>query len=210
MKKDDTGSDTSEHDQKTKETPLIKMVAKNTERDIENDCSITFHDKSLIGTKLGSFYTLSDEVLGKGGFSTVVKGRDIFSSDYVAVKIIKKKLLGNEYAALLAEICILEEISHPKIVKMEDWFNECDILYVIQEKMDGGNLQQCLDEVFAFKEDEARRYIKDVAEALAYIHSKNIVHKDVKLENILLQKGRSPCAKLSDFGLAKSCLRALS
>ena len=72
------------------------------------------------------------------------------------------------------------------------------------EKLSGGDLQQRLDKVFQIPEGQARSYIKDVAEALKYLHGKRICHRDIKLENILLKSdGSSSVAKLSDFGFAK-------
>lgn len=159
------------------------------------DTSETFNTK----------YILSDKVLGKGGFSTVMSGQNRSSGKWFAIKIVPKTmLLDDERDNFFTEFKLLENISHSNIVVVKEWFDEINNFYIVQEKLNGGDLQQRLEQVFQFPENETKRLINDISEALNYLHELKIGHRDVKLENILLQTDSSSViAKLSDFGLAK-------
>ena len=77
---------------------------------------------------------------------------------------------------------------------------------IVMENMEGGDLQQYIEskKFTAIPVDMARSIIKQIAEALKYLHNRRIIHRDIKLENIMLSSHETDCsAKLADFGLAE-------
>ena len=192
--------------QKTQKDSLWRLRSKVSSRINKLDLlSVTVKSEDDPFQIFETKYKLSDDILGKGGFSTVVGGQNRVSGKRVAIKIVvKTKLLDEERDALFNEIRLLDGITHPNIVHVIEWFDEIKNFYIVEERMNGGDLHQRLEQVFQFPEYEAKRIIKNITDALDHLHNLKIGHRDVKLENILLQtESNSLIAKLTDFGLAK-------
>lgn len=136
-----------------------------------------------------------------------MKGFAKESGEMVAIKTIDTTMLSDHELQLIStELKVMKAISHPSIVAHMGSFREGTQLLVVQELMEGGDLQQRISEVGHFHENQARIYVMDIAEALYYLHRHRIAHRDIKLENILLScdtHGTQATAKLSDFGFAK-------
>lgn len=132
---------------------------------------------------------------GAGSFSTVRKVFRRTTGEIFAVKC------GKPTTGLGREVEILKKLDHPTIVKLHDCFICPDMIYAVMDYVAGDLCDQIVDRgVEHFAEHEAKGIIYKVASAIQYIHSKNIVHRDIKTENILLdQKGN---VKLIDFGLS--------
>ncbi|KAK4524138.1 hypothetical protein GAYE_SCF01G2037 [Galdieria yellowstonensis] len=139
-------------------------------------------------------------VLGKGEKGIVVKARHRIDGGIYAVKMSRKPLIGNSHQhEALREVQILVALGgHPNITQYFSCWLEDEIIYIQLEYCSGGSLSTmvgndvpCTDELF--------RMMSDITRALHFIHSKGIVHMDVKPENILISKG---VYKLGDFGLA--------
>jgi serine/threonine protein kinase len=132
--------------------------------------------------------------LGSGAFGRVEKVYDRQSSDVRAVKIIKPENDAPDYTC---EVNLLQSLSHPNIVTFYESFKVESELYIVMEFCGNGNLsnhKQRMTETFLMA------IIRDIAAALAEIHSKNFIHFDVKPQNILLSSIGE--AKLSDFGVS--------
>ncbi|WFD36149.1 calcium/calmodulin-dependent protein kinase [Malassezia cuniculi] len=158
-------------------------------------------------------YTFN-KTLGKGTFSVV---RDAIRVDEqgnqhkVAVKVIHKRFLSGNRATVIGEIETVQELSHPHIVKLIDWFESHDKVrrlwglqfYLVFEEANGGELLDRLLDRGRFSEHDACRTIYVLVEAVAYMHRHNIVHRDIKPENILYRT-RSEDANIVivDFGIA--------
>ena len=94
---------------------------------------------------------------------------------------------------------ILKELDHPNIVRLIETFNSRDKLFIVEELCDGGDLYSR----DPYTEQEAAKITKSVFSALAYMHSRNIIHRDIKFENIMFtSKDRNADVKLIDFGLS--------
>jgi calcium/calmodulin-dependent protein kinase I len=140
--------------------------------------------------------------LGKGSYSKVfLETKDKF--DY-AVKIIRH----NKYELINQEINHLKELSHSNIVKYVDSFQDSDkkVIYIVMEYVDGRNLTKTMNKLKMSKIDETLIYkmmlsiIHQLLQTLEYIHSKDIIHSDIKPENILIRK----CNPIIiDFGLSR-------
>ena len=142
--------------------------------------------------------------LGNGGFGEAILVERI--SDGVKF-VIKKILIGNSNPDGLAgarkEVEVLRTFDSPFIVKYIESFEDDGVLYIVMEYADGGDLSMMLNERRShLQEDEVMHYFIQIVLALKYLHDKNILHRDIKGQNIFLC--RDGTVKLGDFGIAKA------
>jgi serine/threonine protein kinase len=148
------------------------------------------------------YYTMTNEVLGQGYFAVVKAGIDKKTGERVAIKIVNKELVERE-ETLNNEIDILSKVDHPNIVRMNAIFDTKESLFIVMELMEGGELYEEIIQRSTFTEAEAAVIVKQLLEALVYLHARQIVHRDLKLENLLLAKRGELTVKLADFGLSR-------
>jgi serine/threonine protein kinase len=142
--------------------------------------------------------------IGTGGMGTVYKALDRRNGQLVAIKVLRYKESDNPilHQRNIREFKAASELEHPNIVRAISFETVDDINFVVYELVEGGSLCDRLDHCRRFTESEAVRIITQIGQALEYAHSRGVVHRDVKPDNILiLPDGR---AKLTDFGLAKT------
>ena len=141
-------------------------------------------------------------VLGEGGFCKVRLGVHQLSRANVAVKIIDKlKLVDvNDKKRVGRELRVLKALRHGCVIRLYEVVETPSRIFVIMEHADGGSLLDYVRGQKRLAEAESCRIFQQVVSALEYCHASDVIHRDVKLENILLDsKGN---AKLIDFGLA--------
>ena len=152
-------------------------------------------------------YYVTDKVKGLGAYGHVVKAFSRVSGKEVAVKIIDKSVLSLEGEdQLRREISILQFVSHPNVLQLYDVFETFERIYIVTELIDGGTLFEHLEgRKFRVTEEFARKAVSDIAHGLAYLHSNGIVHRDIKLENVMLRSRASklPQCVIIDFGLSR-------
>jgi len=148
------------------------------------------------------YYEITPDVLGQGYFAVVKVGIDRKTKEKVAVKMVNKSLVEKE-ETLANEIDILGSIDHPNVVNMHAIFDTEDILFIVMELMEGGELYEEIVKRKTFTEADASQLVRQLCEALQYLHKRGIVHRDLKLENLLLKKKGGLEIKLADFGLSK-------
>ena len=154
---------------------------------------------------LTDFYELQ-EALGEGKFGFVCAAIHKQTKTKVAIKTIDKTKVSIEDLCLAKrEIEILKVCQHPNIVQILDTFENQDYIYIVMELMKGGDLYGYLEKrEFKMTEERARSIAHSLATALFYLHSYGIVHRDIKLENILMTDDTDTAEpKLMDFGLSK-------
>ena len=139
--------------------------------------------------------------IGRGGMAVVYLAHDRKHDRQVAVKI-----LGPDAAAAIGadrfdrEIKFAARLHHPNIVPLYDSGDEQGWLYYVMPVMHGGSLRQRLASSARLPIEAVQRILRDIAAALSYAHDQNVVHRDVKPENILFDGER---AMLADFGVAR-------
>jgi serine/threonine protein kinase len=153
--------------------------------------------------RIEDFYELGQS-LGEGAFAKVLLGLDRSTLEKFAVKIIEKQSddeLGLQF--IWRELSVMKSVNHPNIVRTYDIFDTKNRLYIVLEYMPGGTLGEILKKLGRFTEAQARPILKDILSGVAYLHDKSIVHRDLKLKNILCESKEMPVrVKLADFGLA--------
>lgn len=139
--------------------------------------------------------------LGKGGFSSVWSAIDGRTHQKVVIKLVKVTKITFKY--ILQEIMNHKNFQHPNIVQFIDsWYvPSTQQIWVVLELMGGGDLGRKVSPNHPMKESEISRILKEVLKALAYIHSLNKVHRDIKSDNILFSSDGTQ-VKLADFGFS--------
>ncbi|HEY0409791.1 MAG TPA: protein kinase, partial [Candidatus Dormibacteraeota bacterium] len=162
--------------------------------------------RSAEAVPLGSSYLLFDSI-GRGGMGRVWKGTVRSTGEAVAVKVLNPELAADPevVARFLQERGILVGLDHPHLVGVHDLVAEGGTLAIVMDLVQGSDLRRYLGEKGALAPAFAAGLMAQVLTGLAAVHSAGIVHRDLKPENILLDltHGDPPCARLSDFGIAR-------
>lgn len=149
---------------------------------------------------LGSRYEVERE-LATGSTATVFLAKDLKYQRRVAVKVFRPEVaeaMGHE--RFVREIAFVATLNHPHIVPLLDSGEAEELLYYVMPAVEGESLRDRMDREGQLPLDESIQIARDVAVALDYAHKRNVVHRDVKPENILLTAGT---AVVADFGIAK-------
>jgi len=142
------------------------------------------------------------EVLGKGNFAVVHRCIRKDDKEEFAMKTISKSNLEvKDKLRLKREIKILSVVNHPNVIRLIDCYEHNKRYRIIMELSTGGHLLERLSHEKLFTECKAANIIRQLADALSYMHKKGVVHRDLKPENILLNDDYSTI-KITDFGLS--------
>src|SRR4051794_1322964 len=156
----------------------------------------------MIGTKLSGRYRLEAK-LGSGGMSTVYLARDETLDRAVAVKVMHREMSeqADQLERFRQEARAVAKLSHPNVVAVIDAGEDHGYPYIVFEYVEGETLKQRIARVGALDIQEAIAYAIEIARGLTIAHARNMVHRDIKPQNILIDdEGR---AKLTDFGISR-------
>ncbi|XP_048393537.1 MAP/microtubule affinity-regulating kinase 3a isoform X8 [Stegostoma tigrinum] len=141
------------------------------------------------------------KTIGKGNFAKVKLARHILTGREVAIKIIDKTQLNpTSLQKLFREVRIMKCLNHPNIVKLFEVIETEKTLYLVIEYASGGEVFDYLVAHGRMKEKEARAKFRQIVSAVQYCHQKQIVHRDLKAENLLLDADMN--IKIADFGFS--------
>ncbi len=159
--------------------------------------------QTLLGTSLNGRYRL-DAKVGAGGMSTVYRAFDMTLERPVAIKLLHREIASDsdQIERFRREARAVAQLSHPHIVTVIDAGEDDGRPYIVFEYVEGRTLKQAIKEAGRLPVSEAVAYALEIARALGCAHDNNIVHRDVKPQNVLVDvEGR---AKVTDFGIARS------
>ncbi len=154
----------------------------------------------MIQESLRDRYTVERE-LARGGAGRVFFARDL-EGRAIALKVLHPELVVTATAdRFLREIKTLSRLAHPNVARMLDYGERDWLVYLAMDYIEGPTLKEHIAQVRRVSVDDAVRIGRDMLSALAYAHQNNIVHRDVKPDNIVLSSGG---AMLLDFGIARA------
>uniref|UniRef100_A0A0D9VTE5 non-specific serine/threonine protein kinase n=1 Tax=Leersia perrieri TaxID=77586 RepID=A0A0D9VTE5_9ORYZ len=140
--------------------------------------------------------------IGEGTFGKVRFAKNTENDEPVAIKILdKEKVQKNRLAEQIRrEICTMKLVRHPNVVRLFEVMGSKARIFIVLEYVTGGELFEIIETNGRLKEEEARKYFQQLINAVDYCHSRGVYHRDLKLENLLLDASGN--LKVSDFGLS--------
>ena len=144
--------------------------------------------------------------LGHGGMATVYLARDLKLDREVAIKLLADNYAGDDEVRkrFSREARLAARLDHPNVVQVFDVGEEDDRPYIVMEHVDGGTLADRLNGgKRAMARAESLRLLGQLCDGLAHAHSKKLIHRDIKPQNLLLRESDG-CLKITDFGIARA------
>ncbi|CAM0907552.1 unnamed protein product [Alopecurus aequalis] len=140
--------------------------------------------------------------IGEGTFAKVRFAKNMESGDHVAIKILDKAKVQKHRLVeqIRREICTMKLIQHPNVVRLHEVMGSKARIFIVLEYVTGGELHDIIVDRGSLKDDEARKYFQQLINAVDYCHSRGVYHRDLKIENLLLDTAGN--LKVSDFGLS--------
>ena len=157
----------------------------------------------MIGRILKGRYKIHEE-LGSGGVSTVYLGLDMQTSDTIAVKVLHAYVAteAETRARFEREASLMGDLDDPHFVRVLDHGQEGEQPFLVMEFVEGSTLKAYIGQSITLPAEEALCIARQVAEGLAAIHRRGVIHRDVKPQNIMVRPDGS--VKVMDFGIAKA------
>ncbi len=158
--------------------------------------------EKLVGAVIDGRYKI-DKIIGVGGMAVVYRAYDGLMKRTVAVKMLKDEIANDEESVrrFINESKAVAMMSHPNIVNIYDVSVREDLKYIVMEYVEGITLKNYMTKRGALTLREIISYTEQILTALRHAHSKGIVHRDIKPQNIMLLK--DGIVKVTDFGIAK-------
>lgn len=155
------------------------------------------------GMLLGERYEIIDRV-GTGGMADVYKARDQRLNRYVAIKILKQEYSGDVkfVSKFRGEAQSVAGLSHPNVVNVYDVGEDDDLYYIVMELVEGITLKKFIEKKGKLDVNEAIGIGVQIAQGMQAAHDNNIIHRDIKPQNIIISKEGK--VKVTDFGIAKA------
>ncbi len=160
--------------------------------------------KAHVSSVLSANYELESEI-GRGGMGVVYCARDRRLKRSVAVKVLPPELgyRSDIRQRFLREAETAAQLNHPNIVPIYTVEEKDNLVYFVMAFISGDNLGKVITDRGAMDPDDVRRILREVSDALAYAHHRNVIHRDIKPDNILIDAD-SGRAMVTDFGIARA------
>ena len=158
---------------------------------------------NLVGITLGNRYDMLEKI-GTGGMATVYKAKDTLLNRFVAIKILRESLEDekNVVSNFIKEAQSSASLVHNNIVSVYDVGEENGLNYMVMEYVDGITLKEYIKHKGALPWQEACDFAIQIGQGINEAHSINIIHRDIKPQNILMTKDK--ILKVTDFGIARA------
>ncbi|KAG5182009.1 kinase-like domain-containing protein [Tribonema minus] len=190
------------HDREVKQ-PLVAVQLQRLKNHKAQNLTHDFFNRDI-----NTVYEFVDgQELGEGAFAVVRLAKHRRNGGRYAVKVFKVngRLSPAEQGLLRQEVEIMRQLDHPGIIRLQEVYTEESKLYLVMDLAEGGDLERRLrDNRTLFKEEtNAAAVIRKVTSAIGYCHNQGVVHRDLKLENLLFESAAIDSeVKLTDFGLS--------
>jgi calcium-dependent protein kinase len=152
--------------------------------------------------ELTSDFKVKAQVLGTGGTASVRLAKDRVGRKVALKSLSFADFQGGEISFLQNEVNIHLTLDHPHILRLEHVYETSNELHLVTEHMAGGDLHTRLTRRGAFSEFEAARCIEQTLRGVSYLHAQRVIHRDLKLENLMFKDTEYKHLKIIDFGLA--------
>lgn len=149
------------------------------------------------------------KLIGKGAFGIATLGIHKLTGKYVAIKTIKKSYIKSEYSRrkVFQEIFILKKIRHSNVIRLLEVFESMKHILLVMEYANGGDLLHFVRNVGRLPEYDTKHIFRQILYGLAHCHCRSVMHRDIKLDNILLDSNSN--IKICDFGISKIIRRGV-
>ena len=157
---------------------------------------------NYIGKKIEGRYQIS-ELVGVGGLANIYRATDVTDGKEVAVKILREEFYQNDefLRRFKNESKAIAMLSHKNIIKVYDVCFERNIRCIVMEYVDGITLKEYMEEQNPLGWKETLHFVLQILQALSHAHSRGIVHRDIKPQNVMLLSNAR--IKITDFGIAR-------
>eukprot|EP00118_Oscarella_pearsei_P001406 m.7359 g.7359 ORF g.7359 m.7359 type:complete len:620 (+) comp18475_c0_seq1:293-2152(+) len=155
------------------------------------------------GKTIGGY--LIGKTIGEGSFAKVKEAVHLLTNQKVAVKVLEKTVaMSNSYLqrSFRRESLMLQKIRHRNVVRLYEVLESENHFYLVTELVSGGELQKHIGAKGRLDENETRKYIRQITFAVEYMHKAGVIHRDLKVENLLLDENYD--VKIIDFGLSNA------
>ncbi|ESO03855.1 hypothetical protein HELRODRAFT_79615 [Helobdella robusta] len=193
----------------------MREAHQTCKRNCHNRCTARCYSSQLVVQRIEQRPSYHDDLikrgilvkgsLGSGSYSKVKKAVDVYANfAKIAIKIIDKCHATKDYLDrfLPRELSIWIRLCHPNLIKLIDFFEENMRVYMVIEYAPGGDALNYIQKKGPLDETQAKSWLNQIINALSYMHSRNVAHRDLKLENLLLFDNCTRI-KLCDFGFVK-------